>query len=69
MAKGRWIQGALRGSRKGVLRARMREVGLMAKGAERIPREALERAARGAFGPVTAKRARLAITLRRLRRQ
>ena len=64
----KWIQDALRSSKPGVLRARMRELGLMPKGAERIPRDALERAARGAFGPVTAKRARLALTMRRFRR-
>ena len=68
MAK-QWIQGAIRSSKRGILRQRMRELGLMKKGDERIPREALERAAKGEFGPQTARRARLALTLRRLGRR
>jgi hypothetical protein len=60
-----WIKKAISPGRKGALRARLREVGAMPKKAERIPREALEKAARGAWGPTTARRARLAITLRR----
>ncbi len=68
MAGRKWIQSAMRKSHPGALRARMRELGLMGKRAERIPRDALEKAARGAFGPKTAKRARLAITMRGFRK-
>lgn len=70
MAKRRqlWIKHALgKKGRKGALRERLVEVHAMAKSAERIPADALRRAAAGAFGPVTARRARLAKTLRKLR--
>jgi len=59
-----WIQGAIK--REGALRQRMRELGFV-KGDEKIPISALKRAAAGEFGPQTARRARLALTLRKLR--
>ncbi len=59
-----WIQGAIR--REGALRQRMRELGFI-KSDEKIPVSALKRAAAGEFGPQTARRARLALTLRKLR--
>lgn len=57
-----WIGKAVK--RPGALRARMRELHLMPKDAERIPRKALERAAAGAFGPKTRQRAALALKMR-----
>ena len=62
----KWIGKALGKGKRGTLRARMRQVGAL-KGKGPIPLDALKRAAKGAFGPVTAKRARLALTLRKFR--
>ena len=59
-SKGRWIAGAIR--HPGALR---RTLGTR-KG-ERIPLATLERAAAGAYGPTTARRARLALKLRSYR--
>jgi len=61
--KSKWIGQAIK--RPGALRERLQELGL-AKPEGRLPLEALKKAATGAFGPQTARRARLALTLRRL---
>lgn len=64
VAKKKWIQEALAGSKPGVLRRRLK-----VKTGETIPLKKLKRAAAGAYGPVTKKRAQLALTLRKLRRK
>lgn len=60
--KKNWIQGAINPSKKGSLRKT-----LGVKKGEKIPAKKLEKAAKGSG--VTAKRARLAETLRKLRKK
>lgn len=64
MAKKKWISKALSKHRTGVLHERLK----VPKG-KRIPVAKLRKAATGSMGPKTAKRARLALTLRGLRRR
>ena len=70
MAKRRkfWIKSAIDLSKKGRLRERLREVGAIGKADKPIPVKVLNKAAAGLWGPTTARRARLARTLRKLRR-
>lgn len=62
----KWIQAAVK--HKGVLRKRLKELGLV-KGERKITITSLKKVATGAYGPKTAKRARLALTLRKLRKR
>jgi hypothetical protein len=64
MAKEKWIQKAIDPKHKGSLRAT-----LGAKKGKDIPEKKLKEAAKGEFGPKTAKRARLAETLKKLRKK
>lgn len=65
---GKWIQSATKDSHKGALRERLQRLGFVEPG-KPIPADILSRAAKGEFGPVTARRARLAQTLRKVNRK
>jgi len=66
MSVRKWIKGAIK--RPGALRSTLQGLGLVKPTQARIPMKVLREAARGDYGPQTARRARAAITFRSFRK-